>query len=164
MGLVISLMRNVMTINNKIPPFHALIAPDNTVTEAFFQKGKYVFYFYPKDNTPGCTTQACDFRDEYVNFQNIGFDIYGISKDSLESHEKFKKKKELPFTLLSDPDGNMCEAFNVWKQKSFLGKKYMGIERSTFVIVDGMIVHEWRDLSVKGHIQGVLETIKQLNN
>jgi peroxiredoxin Q/BCP len=155
-------MRKEMTPHNTVPKFHAFITADNTVTNEFFQKGKYIFYFYPKDNTPGCTTQACDFRNEYANFQNREFDIYGISKDSIESHEKFKEKKQLPFTLLSDPDGNMCEAFQVWVEKSFLGKKYMGIQRSTFVIVDGMIIHEWRDLSVKGHIQAVLETIKKL--
>lgn len=151
-----------MSINIEVPSFKTLSDKNEELSQDHFKNGKFVLYFYPKDNTPGCTLESCNFRDNNDLLIEKGFEIFGISKDSIESHEKFKKNQKLPFTLLSDQNGNMCEAFGVWKQKSFLGKKYMGIERSTFIIVDGKIIKEWRDLKAKGHVDDVLHVIHDM--
>jgi len=125
-------------------------------------KGKtLVIYFYPKDNTPGCTTEAIQFRDLYGEFKALGAEIYGISRDSLKSHENFKTKFTLPFELLSDSEETACQLFNVIKMKNLYGKQVRGIERSTFVIdAEGNIAREWRGVKVPGHIEDVLEFIK----
>lgn len=121
-----------------------------------------VLYFYPKDMTPGCTTQACDFRDSYEEFNNVDAVIIGISPDPLSRHGKFVEKYGLPFLLLSDEEHKAADAFGVWKLKKNFGKEYMGIERSTFLInKEGIIVKEWRKVSVKGHIEEVLMYIKE---
>lgn len=121
-------------------------------------KGKtVVLYFYPKDDTPGCTKEACDFRDNEKQFKKKDAVILGVSADPVESHGKFKKKYGLPFQLLSDPDKKMIQSYGVWKEKSMYGKKYMGIERTTFVIgPDGKIVKIYPKVSVTGHIEEVL--------
>lgn len=127
-------------------------------------KGKtVVLYFYPKDSTPGCTTEAQQFRDLYPKFQAIGCDIYGISRDSLKSHGNFKTKQCLPFELLSDPDEAVCQQFSVMKMKNLYGKQVRGIERSTFVIDGaGVLRREWRGVKVPGHAQEVLDFVKTL--
>jgi peroxiredoxin Q/BCP len=122
-----------------------------------------VLYFYPKDNTPGCTTQGADFRDRYKEFKRLGCAIYGISRDSLKSHEGFKAKLKFPFQLLSDPDEAVCNAFGVMKDKNLYGRKVRGIERSTFVIDEkGKLSHEWRGVKVPGHVEEVLNFVKAL--
>ena len=119
-----------------------------------------VLFFYPKDNTPGCTTENMAFRDLYEQFQAAGAEIYGISRDSLRSHESFKTKLGLPFELISDPDEAVCLQFGVMKMKQMYGKTVRGIERSTFVIdANGQLVKEWRGVKVAGHVDEVLEFV-----
>ncbi len=119
-----------------------------------------VLYFYPKDNTPGCTTESMAFRDLHAQFAQAGAEIYGISRDSLRSHENFKAKLELPFELISDPEEALCQLFGVMKLKQMYGKQVRGIERSTFVIdATGKIVKEWRGVKVPGHVDEVLEFV-----
>ena len=127
-------------------------------------KGKAVIlYFYPKDATPGCTTEACDFRDSVKKSENEDAVILGISVDSVNSHEKFIEKNDLPFLLLSDENHEVCEKYDVWKLKKNYGKEYMGIERSTFLIdKDQNIVKEWRNVRVKNHVEEVTEELKKL--
>lgn len=131
-----------------------------------FKGEKYVvLYFYPKDSTPGCTTQACDFRDASEDFSSLNAVILGVSPDSAASHTKFIEKHGLPFTLLVDEDHQVAEQYGVWKLKKNFGREYMGIERSTFLIdPTGTVVKEWRKVRVKGHIDEVLSTIEQLTN
>ena len=126
-------------------------------------KGKIcVLYFYPKDMTPGCTIQAKDFRDTIKEFEKLDAVIIGISKDTIKKHLKFREKYALPFPLASDEDGTVCQQFHTWKQKSMFGKKYMGIERSTFIInKNNEIVKEWRKVSISKHVAEVLKYIKE---
>ena len=120
-----------------------------------------VFYFYPKDNTPGCTTESMAFRDLHAQFQAAGTEIYGISRDSLRSHENFKSKLGLPFELISDPEETLCQQFGVMKMKNMYGKQVRGIERSTFVIdAGGNLVKEWRGVKVPQHAEEVLEFVQ----
>lgn len=122
-----------------------------------FKGERVVLYFYPKDNTSGCTQEACDFRDN-INRITAKAKVIGVSPDSVKSHIKFKKKHGLSFLLISDPEHKLAETYGVWKEKSMYGKKYMGIERSTFVLnKDGNIEKEWRKVKVKGHVDEVLE-------
>ena len=124
---------------------------------------KLVLYFYPKDNTPGCTAEGADFRDLHAQFLRAGAQVYGISRDSLASHQRFKEKMRFPFELLSDPDEAVCKQFGVMKEKTMYGKKVRGIERSTFVIdPQGVLVREWRGVKVPGHAQEVLNFVKAL--
>ncbi|MGG0029817.1 thioredoxin-dependent thiol peroxidase [Bacillus safensis subsp. osmophilus] len=125
-------------------------------------KGKHiVLYFYPKDMTPGCTTEACDFRDRHQSFAELDAVIIGVSPDSQDKHQKFKEKHELPFLLLVDDEQKLSEAFGVWKLKKNFGKEYMGIERSTFLInKEGTLVKEWRKVKVKDHVEEALEELK----
>jgi thioredoxin-dependent peroxiredoxin len=122
-----------------------------------------VLYFYPKDNTPGCTTQGADFRDRHKEFSRAGAEVFGISRDSLKSHEGFKAKMKFPFELLADPEEKVCGAFGVMKDKNMYGRKVRGIERSTFVIDDkGRLAREWRGVKVPGHVEEVLNFVKAL--
>ena len=127
-------------------------------------KGKtVVLYFYPRDDTPGCTAEACAFRDSLPDFSKVEAEVVGISRDSVASHDKFKKKFKLPFPLASDEDGNVTEAYGVWVEKSMYGKKYMGIERATFLIDGkGVILDIWRKVKVDGHTDEVLKAAKAL--
>lgn len=122
-----------------------------------FKGEQVVLYFYPKDNTPGCTQEACDFRDNFNRL--IGkATVIGVSPDDIQSHKKFREKQDLNFTLLSDPEHKLSEAFDVWQEKSMYGKKYIGIIRSTFILdKNGEIEKEWRNVKVKGHVDEVLE-------
>jgi peroxiredoxin Q/BCP len=128
------------------------------------QRGKkLVLYFYPKDNTPGCTAEGIQFRDLHMNFQKEGCDIYGVSRDSLRAHENFKAKLHFPFQLLSDAEETACRQFGVIKLKQMYGKQVRGIERSTFVIDgEGLLAREWRGVKVPGHAQEVLDFVKTL--
>ncbi|WP_424161800.1 thioredoxin-dependent thiol peroxidase [Bacillus amyloliquefaciens] len=127
-------------------------------------KGKYVvLYFYPKDMTPGCTTEACDFRDQHESFAGLDAVIIGVSPDSRDKHEKFKQKHDLPFQLLVDDEHKLAEAFGVWKLKKNFGKEYMGIERSTFLLdKEGRLVKEWRKVKVKDHVAEALRELEQI--
>ena len=127
-------------------------------------KGKaLVLYFYPKDDTSGCTLEGLDFRDRYLRLQKLGVEVFGVSRDSLASHEKFKTKHGFPFGLISDPDEKLCRTFDVIKKKSLYGRSYMGIERSTFIFdKNGILRHEFRGVKVPGHVDQVLDAVKQL--
>jgi peroxiredoxin Q/BCP len=127
-------------------------------------KGKNVIlYFYPKDDTPGCTKEACGFRDALPDFTGANAAIVGVSKDSVARHDKFKAKYDLPFTLGADEDGSVCESYGTWVEKNMYGRKYMGIERATFLIdADGVVRGIWRKVKVKGHVEEVLDAAKAL--
>ena len=128
-----------------------------------FRPNMVVLFFYPRDNTSGCTREAKDFTENIEPFNNLNINVFGISKDSITSHEKFIKKQNLTIPLLSDEAGSVCEDFGVWKEKSMYGKIYMGIERSTFIIDgSGSVTHEWRKVKVANHVAEVLETAKKL--
>lgn len=126
--------------------------------------GKWVIiYFYPKDSTPGCTAEGRDFKTYFQEFTQLNAVIFGISKDSLKSHERFKEKEEFPFELISDENEKLCQEFDVIKEKNMYGKTYLGIERSTFIInPQGKVVYQWRKVKVPGHVEEVLNTLKQL--
>ncbi|MBA4549786.1 thioredoxin-dependent thiol peroxidase [Thermoactinomyces intermedius] len=133
-----------------------------TVSLSDFKGKNVVLFFYPKDQTPGCTREACDFRDAYQEFSDLNTVILGISKDSIASHQKFIEKQNLPFLLLSDPEGEVCEKYGVIKDKNMFGRKYKGIERSTFVIdKDGKIAKAYRKVKVADHVQEVLQFVKE---
>ena len=153
----------MVKINKKIPAFSGNATGDAEVQLKNLQGKTVVLYFYPKDNTPGCTQQGQDFRDHYTSFQNQQTIILGVSRDSLSSHNKFKEKQNFPFELISDQDEKLCTLFNVMKEKSMYGKKYIGIERSTFLIDEkGVLRKEWRKVKIKGHVDEVLTAIKTL--
>ncbi len=150
-------------INKKVPAFSAAATGDQTLSLKDYQGRKLVVYFYPKDSTPGCTTEGQDFRDNYAKFKRAKTEILGVSRDSLKSHENFKAKQEFPFELLSDPDEALCQLFDVIKEKNMYGRKVMGIERSTFLIDEkGVLRQEWRKVKVKGHVEEVLNAVKAL--
>ena len=128
------------------------------------QRGsRLVLYFYPRDNTPGCTAEGADFRDSHAAFRRAHCKVFGVSRDSLASHQRFKEKMQFPFELLADPDETVCKRFGVMKLKSMYGKQVRGIERSTFVIDEnGVLVREWRGVKVTGHVQEVLNFVEAL--
>ena len=147
----------------KCPRFNGASTNDNNFSNKDFIGKKLVIYFYPKDNTPGCTTQGQDFRDNFKTFKKLNTEILGVSRDSVKSHENFKLKQSFPFELLSDPDEKMCKAFDVMKMKSMYGKQYIGVDRSTFLIDEkGRVIKEWRSVKVKGHVEEVLSLVKEL--
>ncbi|NOL51713.1 peroxiredoxin [Pelistega suis] len=149
-------------LGKKVPDWTAE-SNNGTISLRDFAGKRLVLYFYPKDSTPGCTTQAQNFRDLVTEFTTENTVIIGVSRDSLKSHQNFITKQELPFTLISDPDEKLCEMFGVMKMKNMYGKQVRGIERSTFLInEEGVLVQEWRGLKVPGHVDKVLETIKAL--
>ena len=151
-------------LGKKIPKFTAAITGDKAISSKDFLGQNLVIYFYPKDSTPGCTTEGQEFRDSYNEFKSLNTEIIGVSRDSIKSHENFKLKQNFPFDLLSDPDEKVCKAFDVMKLKSMYGREYIGVDRSTFIInKDGKVVKEWRAVKVKGHVAEVLEEIKSLN-
>lgn len=150
-------------INKTVPNFSAAMTGEQTFTLSDYHGQHVVLYFYPKDNTPGCTTEGLQFRDLYPQFQQHNTQLFGISRDSIRSHENFKTKLAMPFDLISDPDETLCTMFNVMKMKNMYGKQLRGIERSTFVIDGaGILVKEWRGIKVPGHVAEVLDFIKTL--
>ncbi len=150
-------------MNRVVGDFKAEATGDKTISLKELRGNNVVIYFYPKDATPGCTLEGQDFRDLHKSFSKANTVIFGVSKDSIASHEKFKEKQQFPFDLLSDPDEKLCKKFDVIKEKNMYGKKYMGIERSTFLIdADGKLREEWRKVKVKGHAEAVLEAARGL--
>jgi peroxiredoxin Q/BCP len=150
-------------VNMIVPEFSAAMTGDQTFRLSDYRGKKIVLYFYPKDNTPGCTTEGMRFRDLHPEFQRANAEIFGISRDSIRSHEGFKAKLEMPFELISDPDETLCVMFDVMKMKTMYGKQVRGVERSTFVIDEaGKLVKEWRGVKVPGHPDEVLEFVKAL--
>lgn len=161
---MISLSHSIVTmLNQPVPEFEIAGTSGQSFNSKAASGKKWVLYFYPKDNTPGCTNEGMQFRDLHAKFVKAGCAIYGVSRDSLKSHENFKSKLGFPFELLSDPDEIACKAFDVIKMKNLYGKKVRGIERSTFAIdAQGVVRREWRGVKVPGHAQEVLEFIKTL--
>lgn len=150
-----------LTIGSKAPDFNLASDGGDDVRLSSFKGRKVALYFYPKDDTSGCTAQACDFRDSIAALRSAKCAVLGISRDPIDSHKKFKAKYGLNFPLLSDVDGSACEAYGVWVQKSMYGRNYMGIERSTFLIgEDGRIESIWRKVSVPGHVAEILSKLK----
>ena len=150
-------------LNLTVPDFSAPMTGGQTFTLSAYRGKNLLVYFYPKDNTPGCTAESMHFRDLHAEFQQANTEIFGVSRDSLRSHENFKSKLGLPFELISDPDEALCTLFNVMKMKNMYGKQVRGIERSTFVIdAAGTLVKEWRGVKVPGHVNEVLEFVKVL--
>jgi peroxiredoxin Q/BCP len=144
----------------KVPDF-SLPSTDGKDFRLSAGKGAVVLYFYPKDATSGCTTEAQQFRDLHAKFRRAGAQVFGISRDSLDSHAKFRAAQALPFHLLSDTDEKVCKSFDVIREKSLYGRKYMGIERSTFLIDEsGKLRREWRKVKVAGHAQEVLDSLR----
>jgi len=150
-------------LNNIVTDFSAVMTSNKTFRLSDYKGKNLVLYFYPKDNTPGCTTEGQQFRDLYPQFEAANAEIFGISRDSIASHEGFKKKLEMPFELISDPDETMCNLFDVMKMKNMYGKQTRGVERCTFVIDgSGRLVKEWRGVKVPGHVHEVLEFMKAI--
>lgn len=150
-----------LKIGDKVPDFKLPADGNKQITLSEMQGKNIVIYFYPKDDTPGCTTEAKDFRDNIDKFSAANTVIVGVSKDSVAKHDKFKAKYDLPFDLISDEEMDMIQKFGVWVEKSMYGKKYMGIDRSTFLIDEnGKIKQIWRNVKVSGHVQEVLNATK----
>jgi thioredoxin-dependent peroxiredoxin len=150
-------------VGEKAPDFTLPTDGNGTVTLSALKGKKVVLYFYPKDDTSGCTAEACGFRDALPDYSGAGSVVIGISKDSVASHDKFKKKHQLPFILASDASSDVCEKYGVWVEKSMYGRKYMGIERCTFLIDrDGIVRGIWRKVRVPGHVAEVLEAARAL--
>lgn len=147
-------------VGKKAPDFTLNDQDGNPVSLKKLKGKKVILYFYPKDDTPGCTKEACGFRDQKADFDKANTVILGVSPDDEKSHQKFIGKYDLPFQLLADPEHEVCEAYGVWKEKNMYGKKYMGVERSTFVIDEkGILVREERKVKVDGHVEAMLEEV-----
>ncbi len=150
-----------LKVGDRVPSFSLPATSGAVFTNGDFKGRKTVLYFYPKDNTSGCTLQGQNFRDRHADFARMGVQVIGVSPDSIRSHEGFKSKEGFPFELVSDENRELCEAFGVWKEKSMYGRKYFGVERSTFLIDDeGRVVREWRKVKVPGHVDEVLDCLK----
>ena len=152
-------------VGSQFPAFSLQDDQGNLATEKTFHGHWTILYAYPKDSTPGCTTEACDFRDNWARVQSLGAQVYGISRDALKSHQNFITKQELPFRLLSDPELELLKPLGAFGKKVMYGKEMEGIIRSTFLIdPQGVIRHVWPKVSVKGHVQDVLETLTRLKS
>jgi len=151
-------------VGKKVPAFKLPATGEQTISLAGLKGQNIVLYFYPKDNTPGCTTEGQDFRDSIAKFKRQNCIILGVSRDTVRTHENFKTKQKFPFDLLSDTEEELCGLFDVIKLKNMYGKKLLGIERSTFLINDkGVLKQEWRKVKVNGHVDEVLDAVKKLN-
>ena len=152
-----------VVVNKPLPEFEAVATGNESLSNQSLIGQTVVLYFYPKDNTPGCTTEAMEFRDKYKDFVKAGATVYGVSRDNMKSHDDFKEKLELPFELIADTEEKMCHMFGVVKNKIMYGKRVKGIERSTFLVgTDGILKQEWRGLKVAGHVEEVLKAVKAL--
>lgn len=150
-------------VGKPVPDFTLKATGDKDVSLKSLKGKTVALYFYPRDDTPGCTTEGCGFRDHSAAFRKAGVTILGVSRDSLQSHEKFKAKFEFPFDLLSDGEEKLCKLFDVIREKNMYGKKVLGVERSTFLIdKQGVLRREWRKVKVDGHVEEVLEAAKGL--
>ncbi len=157
------LLSMAVVVNKPLPEFEATATGGLKVSNQTHLGKVVVLYFYPKDNTPGCTTEAMQFRDRYKDFVKAGATVFGVSRDNMKSHDEFKAKLELPFELIADTEEKMCHMFGVVKNKIMYGKKVKGIERSTFLVgADGLLKAEWRGLKVPGHVDDVLTAVKGL--
>lgn len=157
-------MPDKVSIGKAVPNFTLPATGDKQISLRKLKGQNVVLYFYPKDSTPGCTTEGQDFRDNHTKFKRQNTVVLGVSRDSLRSHENFRSKQKFPFDLLSDEDESLCKLFDVIKMKNMYGKKVRGIERSTFLIdAGGKLRQEWRKVKVNGHVQEVLEAVKALN-
>ena len=144
-----------------LPPLTVALGSGETLDLATLQGKRVVIYAYPKDSTPGCTREGQDFRDLHPQFQALGAEVFGLSRDSVASHARFAEKQGFPFELISDPDETLCRALDVIQEKSLYGRKFMGIERSTFLFgTDGALIQAWRKVKVPGHAQAVLDAVK----
>ncbi len=151
----------MLSVGDKAPDFSGIDDSGKKISLKDFKGKKFVLYFYPKDNTSGCTQEACDFRDNFSSFKKAGIPVIGVSPDSEKSHKGFREKYELPFPLIADPDKKICEAYDVWQEKSMYGRKYMGVVRSTFVIDEkGKIAAMYSKVKVAGHVKEVLAAAK----
>ena len=151
----------MVSVGKRVKNFTLPATGDQELSLADFAGRKLIIYFYPKDNTPGCTREGQDFRDLYPQFVAAGADIVGVSRDTVRTHENFKTKHEFPFHLLSDKEETLCKQFDVIKEKKLYGRTYMGIERSTFLLgPDGVLLAEWRKVKVPDHAQAVLDAVK----
>ena len=154
----------MLEIGDKAPEFSAVTGSGERLSLSDLKGKQVILYFYPKDDTPGCTTEACGFRDLLPDFSAAKAEIVGVSRDSVKRHANFAAKYELPFALLSDEEGTICEAYGTWVEKKNYGRTYMGIERSTFLIdADGNIARVWRKVKVPGHVEEVLEAARSLS-
>ena len=152
-----------IVLNKPLPEFEAEATGDVQVTNTSHLGKVLILYFYPKDDTPGCTREAMEFRDHYDEIVKTGAVVFGVSRDNMDSHNRFKEKLELPFELIADTEEKMCHMFGVVKNKIMYGKKVKGIERSTFLIdADGILVQEWRKIKVKDHVGEVIKAVKVL--
>ncbi|MBL4583850.1 MAG: peroxiredoxin [Pseudomonadales bacterium] len=156
---------NTVTEAQPIPDFTAQTTGENQLQFSDLKGQQVVIYFYPRDSTPGCTTQGQDFRDNMAAFSAANTVVFGVSRDSMKSHERFKAKQEFPFELISDPDESLCKLFDVIKLKKLYGKEHLGIVRSTYLIDKQGVLHkEWLKVRVKGHVGQVLEAAQQLHS
>lgn len=154
---------STIKVGRKVPDFRLPATGEQEIALSDFRGKRVVIYFYPKDSTPGCTTEGQDFRDRIQTFRRRNTVILGISRDSIRSHENFRAKQQFPFDLLSDAEEKACRLFDVIREKNMYGKKVMGVERSTFLIDEaGVLRREWRKVTVKGHVQEVLDAIGEL--
>ena len=152
-----------IAIGQPVPDIELLTTDDQSMRFSDLAGKNIVLYFYPKDNTPGCTVEGQDFRDSFEEFRKLNTEILGVSRDSIKSHEGFRSRNSFPFDLVSDTSGSLCELFDVIREKKLYGKKYMGIERSTFIIDrTGILRHEFRGVKVDGHVAHVLTTLRSL--
>jgi len=152
-----------LAAGDKAPPFKILTDEGEAISSSALKGAPYIVYFYPKDDTSGCTKEAIGFSDKLKQFEGAGVRVIGVSKDSLESHAKFRKKHKLKLTLGSDPDIEMAQAWGVWGEKTLYGRKYMGMERATFLVnAKGVITEAWRKVKVPGHVEAALEAAKAL--
>ncbi|MGB4100991.1 MAG: peroxiredoxin [Alphaproteobacteria bacterium] len=152
-----------LKVGDKIPAFSMPVTGGGTISATQLKGKTYVLYFYPKDDTSGCTAEACGFRDDLPQFSKLGVSVIGVSKDSIASHEKFAAKYDLPFPLASDPETSFAAACGVWIEKSMYGRKYMGIDRSTFLVDGkGIVRAVWRKVSVPGHVEAVRAALNDL--
>ncbi len=150
-------------LGEAVANFTAEATSETTVSLSDLKGKNVVIYFYPKDSTPGCTTEGQNFRDLYADFQAANTEIFGVSRDGMRAHENFKAKQSFPFELISDKEEDLCKLFDVIKLKKMYGKEHLGIERSTFLIdAEGVLRNEWRKLKVAGHVDEVLEAVKAL--
>ncbi|SQF97446.1 bacterioferritin comigratory protein [Paucimonas lemoignei] len=153
-----------VAVDQPVGDFQVQATSGQAISLSELKGQQVVIYFYPKDSTPGCTTEGQDFRDHYAQFQAANTLVFGVSRDSLKSHENFKAKQSFPFELISDKDEALCQLFDVIKLKKLYGKEYLGVDRSTFLIdKEGVLRHEWRGLKVPGHVVAVLEKAQALN-
>lgn len=152
----------MVSVGKRVENFTLPATGDQELSLADFEGRSLIIYFYPKDNTPGCTREGQEFRDLYPQFVDAGADIVGVSRDSVRTHENYKRKHEFPFHLLSDKDESLCKQFDVIKEKKLYGRTHMGIERSTFLLgPDGTLLEEWRKVKVPDHAQMVLDAVRE---